>query len=77
MWNLLTFFCMLFGGLVHFSFLGYQNAILSHLFKKKKKRIISKIFFSYFKKYFYFSSVYYVVFWSIKINRYARYFKNM
>lgn len=41
----------------------------------KKKRIISKIFFSYFKDYFYFSSVYYVVIRSIKINKYARYFK--
>ena len=41
----------------------------------KKKRIISEIFFSYFKNYFYFSSIYYVVIWSIKINRYARYFK--
>ena len=44
MWNLITFFCMLFGGLVHFSFLGYQNAILSHLFKKKKKELFPRYF---------------------------------
>ena len=75
MWNLIKFFMYPIWRASTFFFsriLEYHSV----KFAKKNRRIISKTFFFYFKN-FSFSSVYYIIFWSIKINRYPRYLKNI
>ena len=75
MWNLIKFFMYPIWRASTFFFsriLEYHSV----KFAKKNRRIISKTFFFYFKN-FSFSSVYYIIFWSMKINRYPRYLKNI